>query len=168
MSGSGYDIKKFCNNSIGYFWHENYGHIYPVLKKLENENLVTKQVEHMDGKPSRNIYSITDSGRLELAQWLKLPIDAESIRSELLLKIFLSENIPIKDIIKNIYHMKESCQTKLLQFSNIEQTLNDNTKYNKKNHILWSITLNNGKYSAEARLKWCNETIELLTKIKDL
>ena len=37
MSGSGYDIKKFCDSSIGYFWNENYGHIYPMLQRLEDE-----------------------------------------------------------------------------------------------------------------------------------
>lgn len=31
--GSGYDIKKMCDSSIGHFWNENFGHIYPVLKR---------------------------------------------------------------------------------------------------------------------------------------
>ncbi|AKA68713.1 PadR family transcriptional regulator [Clostridium scatologenes] len=43
-SGSGYDIKKFCDSSIGHFWNENYGHIYPVLKKMEEEELITKKL----------------------------------------------------------------------------------------------------------------------------
>ncbi|HCW53514.1 MAG TPA: PadR family transcriptional regulator, partial [Clostridium sp.] len=56
---SGYDIKKICDNSIGYFWNENYGHICPVLKQLESENLITKFVKETEGHPQKNIYSIT-------------------------------------------------------------------------------------------------------------
>ena len=41
--GSGYDIKKYCDKSISYFWNENFGHIYPVLKQMENEGLVSKK-----------------------------------------------------------------------------------------------------------------------------
>ena len=32
---SGYDIKIITDNSIGHFWNENFGHIYPVLGRME-------------------------------------------------------------------------------------------------------------------------------------
>jgi DNA-binding PadR family transcriptional regulator len=163
MSGSGYDIKKFCDSSIGFFWNENYGHIYPVLKKLEEEELVTKRVEQTEGKPSKNIYSITEKGRKELDQWLKLPIETESARSELLLKIFMSRNIPVENIIEKLQQIKEECAEELLQYSNVEKLLKaHNKEIDKKNLVLWIITLNNGKRGAEAKIKWCEESIQLL------
>lgn len=168
-SGSGYDIKKFCDSSIGFFWNENYGHIYPVLQKMEKEELVTKRVEQTEGKPSKNIYSITKKGKEELEQWLKLPIKTEPVRSELLLKIFMSKNIPVRDIIKNIQQIKEDCEKEFLQYLNIENLLNNNYKEtDRKNFVLWSITLKNGKQGTQAKLKWCEETLQLLEEIKDL
>lgn len=168
-SGSGYDIKKFCDSSIGFFWNENYGHIYPVLQKMEKEELVTKRVEQTEGKPSKNIYSITKKGKEELEQWLKLPIKTEPVRSELLLKIFMSKNIPVRDIIKNIQQIKEDCEKELLQYLNIENLLNNHYKEtDRKNFVLWSITLKNGKQGTQAKLKWCEETLQLLEEIKDL
>lgn len=169
MSGSGYDIKKFCDSSIGFFWNENYGHIYPMLQKMEKEELVTKRVEQTEKKPSKNIYSITEKGKEELEQWLKLPIETEKVRSELLLKIFMSRNIPVKDIIKNIQLTREYCEKEILQYSNIENLLNTNNKeIDKKSFVLWIITLKNGKQDAEAKIKWCEETLQLLEEIKDL
>lgn len=168
-SGSGYDIKKFCDSSIVFFWNENYGHIYPVLQKMEKEELVTKCVEQTEGKPSKNIYSITKKGKEELEQWLKLPIKTEPVRSELLLKIFMSKNIPVRDIIKNIQRIKEDCEKEFLQYLNIENLLNNNYKEtDRKNFVLWSITLKNGKQGTQAKLKWCEETLQLLEEIKDL
>lgn len=169
MSGSGYDIKKFCDSSIGFFWNENYGHIYPVLQKMEKEELVTKRVEQTEGKPSKNIYSITEKGREELKEWLKLPIDQEPVRSELLLKIFLSRDLPVTDLIKNLEQIKENCEKELLQYSNIENLMNSRSEQtSKKTLTLWTITLNNGKQGAEAKLKWCNESIKLLEEIDKL
>jgi len=169
MSGSGYDIKKFCDSSIGFFWNENYGHIYPVLQKMEAEELVTKRVEQTEGKPSKNIYTITKNGREELEQWLKLPIETEPVRSELLLKIFMSRNIPVRYIIKNIQQIKEDCEKELLQYLNIENLLDTNNKeIDRKSFVLCTITLRNGKQGTEAKIKWCEETIQLLEEIKDL
>ena len=123
MAGSGYDIKKFCDSSISYFWNENYGHIYPVLKTMEQEGLITKQVEQTEGRPSKNVYSITEKGREELEKWLILPVEHEPLRSELLLKIFWSKNIPIKNIIKKFKQEKEESEKILLQYSEIENSL---------------------------------------------
>lgn len=43
MPGSGYDIKKNCDTGIAYFWNENFGHIYPVLKQMERDGVITKK-----------------------------------------------------------------------------------------------------------------------------
>ena len=39
---SGYDIKKLIEASISNFWTESYGQIYPILKTLVAEKLVTR------------------------------------------------------------------------------------------------------------------------------
>ena len=41
--GSGYDIKKMVESSIGYFWSESYGRIYPLLEQLMKEGLIRRQ-----------------------------------------------------------------------------------------------------------------------------
>lgn len=60
---SGYDIKKHIQESISNFWTESYGQIYPVLKNLVAEELVTKTVERASGKPYRHVYALTARGR---------------------------------------------------------------------------------------------------------
>ncbi|SFD03386.1 PadR family transcriptional regulator [Clostridium uliginosum] len=169
MSGSGYDIKKFCDSSIGHFWNENYGHIYPVLQKMEQEGLITKQVEQTEGRPSKNVYSITEEGSEELEKWLMLPVEHEPVRSELLLKIFWSTNIPVENITEKFQQIKEESEKNLLQYLNIENFLKtQKEKVDKKKIVLWMATVNYGKHAAEANLKWCEETLKILEEIKDL
>ncbi|AZV56570.1 PadR family transcriptional regulator [Clostridium sp. AWRP] len=169
ISGSGYDIKKFCDSSINYFWNENYGHIYPVLKKMEEEKLITKQVEQTEGRPSKNVYSITEKGRKELKEWIMLPVESIPNRSELLLKISLSGNVPTQNVIQKIENVKEECEKEFEEYSKIEDAFNTGKiKLDEKNLALWKSTVRFGKYIEEAKLKWCDETLKSLENIKDL
>ena len=70
---SGYDIRRIYDQSLGNFWSESYGAIYPILKRLEEEGLATREVQHQAGKPDRNVYTITELGRDELHRWLAQP-----------------------------------------------------------------------------------------------
>jgi PadR family transcriptional regulator AphA len=54
--------------SVGHFWNESYGQIYPNLKKLASEGLVSRKTERQKGKPDRHVYSITDKGRERLKE----------------------------------------------------------------------------------------------------
>lgn len=169
QSGSGYDIKKMCDSSIGHFWNENYGHIYPMLQKMEEEELITKEVKQTEGRPAKNIYSITQKGEKELEAWLMVPIEKQPTRSELLLKIFLSKDIPVKNIIERIQKEKEDSEEGLQKFLEFEKFFSENeVKMDKKHLVLTLSTIRYGKHAQETKIKWCKETIKALQEIKDL
>jgi len=90
---SGYDLGQTIRVSIGHFWNESYGQIYPNLKRLAAEGLVTAKAERQKGKPDRHIYSITPKGRERLAQWLAVAPQPEVPRNELLLKLFFGSRL---------------------------------------------------------------------------
>ena len=88
---SGYDMKKVSDHSIGHFWNENYGNIYPVLRKMEAEGLVTMIREDQEGAPAKKVYTITEAGREELVSWLRRPAGHMILRDELLLQVFFGQ-----------------------------------------------------------------------------
>lgn len=88
---SGYDIKHAFSNCIGFFYDASFGAIYPALRKLEEEGLVTKQEIVQSGKPNKILYSITDSGRKLFHQEMISPIVPPVLRSDLLVKIFFAQ-----------------------------------------------------------------------------
>src|SRR5258708_30377555 len=68
---SGYDIKQFVKGSIGHFWNESYGRIYPLLKELAKEGLIVQQRgAKTSGRPERRAYSVTPKGEAALRHWL--------------------------------------------------------------------------------------------------
>jgi PadR family transcriptional regulator AphA len=80
--GSGYDIKKFMEQSTSNFWSESYGQIYPILKQLVEAGLATSHTEKQEGRPERYVYTLTDKGHEELRRWLTEPIEHTVERNE--------------------------------------------------------------------------------------
>lgn len=66
----GYRIKNHIESNFGYMWSVNYGQIYPILKKMQQEGLVSMVEVLQDNAPSKKLYSITPKGREEFARWL--------------------------------------------------------------------------------------------------
>jgi len=163
---SGYDIKKFTDISISYFWNENFGHIYPVLKKMEKEGFVTKRVEETKGRPNRNVYTITDSGKDELREWLTLSPEEYSIRNELLLKIFFGALTSKETIIGMIRDEKERHEKKREALDSIEEmiSIKKDDKF-EGDRPFWLITLRYGKKMLQAITEWCDESIEILSEL---
>jgi len=164
---SGYDIKKFSDISISHFWNENYARIYPVLKEMEKEGLVTKITTRTAGRPDRNIYSITGKGLEELNEWLRQPIQYRPPREELLLKLFFSPNVPVENLMEKIRAEKEKYQKLIKEFKRIEIMITTDKKTKSQKGLpLWLTTLNFGKCHGEAVIKWCNQTLKTLETMK--
>src|SRR4051812_17053194 len=84
---SGYELRRLIAQSIGHFWGESYGQLYPSWKRLESAGLTTKRSE-AGKKREKFFYSIPAKGRERLQEWLRLPPKPQPPRSELLLKLF--------------------------------------------------------------------------------
>src|SRR5580700_9712494 len=86
---SGYEIRKTIEQSVGFFWGESYGQLYPTLKRLVGERLIVAEGPDA-GKRARRAYSIAPAGRECLKQWLAVPYRDDPPRDEFLLKLFFA------------------------------------------------------------------------------
>ena len=72
----GYEIIRELERRFSGYWSPKTGTVYPALEKLEENQLVTGQIEFRDHGPDRKHYAITDKGKEELkaamAQWAKM------------------------------------------------------------------------------------------------
>ncbi|MEU6986704.1 PadR family transcriptional regulator [Streptomyces sp. NPDC046324] len=85
--GSGYELARRFERSIGYFWTASHQQIYRVLKRMESEGWVDVQDVPQQGRPDKKEYSVAALGRTVLSTWLHEPIEPESIRHDLAVKI---------------------------------------------------------------------------------
>jgi PadR family transcriptional regulator, regulatory protein AphA len=84
----GYRIKGHLERNFGHMWSINYGQIYPNLKKMEEEGLVSRgEVVPGKGLPDRKLYSVTPAGREAFSRWLESsPERAMLLRDPFLLR----------------------------------------------------------------------------------
>jgi DNA-binding PadR family transcriptional regulator len=157
---SGYDIKKSCDKGIAYFWNENFGHIYPVLKQMEKDGLIEKSIEYNEGRPPKNVFHITQKGRDELTSWLMSPIEPSPQRLELLLKLTFAKLAPVDSMIQELERIKKGHKKRLEEFHRVEKDImNDEKVKSDRGYPYWVSTMRYGIYDAEFRIKWCEETI---------
>jgi DNA-binding PadR family transcriptional regulator len=158
---SGYDIKKEITGSIDHFWHESFGQIYPTLKQLHEDGLVTKTTELQDGRPDRHVYAITETGNAVLLEWLRQPVALLPGRNELLLKLFFGRNLTPQE---NIAHL-EKHRERMLASRQLYQQMAENLQAKIPDNPdlpYYLITLNHGIHVTQAIADWCEETIDRL------
>lgn len=95
---TGYEMKKIIQNTPFMYWSGNNNQIYKALVELLNEGFVTKEVQHQDGSPSKNIYTITDDGLSEFNNWLLSATDVPVFKKEFLIKLALANQLKRDDL----------------------------------------------------------------------
>ncbi|MBF6222653.1 PadR family transcriptional regulator [Nocardia abscessus] len=86
-AGSGYELARRFDKSIGYFWSATHQQIYRVLKRMEESGWVDGESVTQEGRPDKKVYSVSAAGRGELARWIAEPSDSGTPRNELAVKI---------------------------------------------------------------------------------
>jgi len=162
---SGYDLGQTIRASVGHFWNESYGQIYPNLKRLEAGGLVTAKTERQEGKPDRRVYTITPEGRERVAAWLAIPPQPEIPRNELLLKLFFGAQVPPETTIGYLERMVESERAFLHQLEQTQEEIARNQQYPDAPY--WKMTGRFGQLELEAHLRWAEETLAELQNLNE-
>ncbi|HEX4577594.1 MAG TPA: PadR family transcriptional regulator [Edaphobacter sp.] len=162
---SGYDIRQLISRSIGHFWSESYGQIYPGLKRLAAAGLIAKKTERKKGSPDRHVYSLTADGRQQLRSWLKLPVAEEVPRSELLLKLFFGAHVSPNVSRDHVQTYLERHLQELQMYGAIAKKLRKE-EANDPQLPFWLMTLNMGRHRSAAMVKWCKETLAELDRME--
>jgi DNA-binding PadR family transcriptional regulator len=163
---SGYDIKKEVEQSISNFWTESYGQIYPVLRNLITEKLVTKTVEREAGKPDRHVYALTAKGRKELRRWLREGFAPKIQRDEFLLKLFFGEEVTPRTNIAHLVQFREVQRGLLQKYAAVEKQITREYADNS-NAPYWLMTVRYGQHVSRALLVWCDKTLAELRRIAE-
>ncbi len=163
---SGYDIKKYVEQSVDNFWNESFGQIYPILRHLNAEGLVTKTTAGGSGKRPRHVYAITDKGRDALIEWLHEPTEPPALRNELLLKLFFGGEVEKATSRGQIDAYRRRMTMDLERYRTIEKKLRAEHG-SDPNLPYWLMTLRYGQRDREALIAWCDEAIALLDSIPE-
>jgi PadR family transcriptional regulator AphA len=159
---SGYDLKQRIERSIGNFWSESYGQIYPTLKRLEEEGFVGSRKE---GKAGRLVYSITAAGQDRLRAWLEVGPRPKVNRSELLLKLFFGRMAPVESMREHVLATRARYAADLVRYEGLGPTISA-LHQGKPGLPFYRMAVSYGVREARMILEWCDETLEALDGVE--
>jgi DNA-binding PadR family transcriptional regulator len=161
---TGYELKSIMDNSTMHFWHAHHSQIYTTLRKLEDQGLVTSEMDD-DDSLQRRTYTLTDAGRADLMEWLGQPmIELPQIKEDLLLRLFFSGQRPRQAVLDELRFQRQLHQNKLqvylslinndviAGFGGAETRMQDDVRF-------WQMTLDFGTRYEQMYLSWLDEVI---------
>jgi len=158
---SGYDIRKEVAGSIGYFWSESFGQIYPALRDLAARGLV--RAKPGKGGRDRRVYEITPKGRRALVAWQAEEPRPAPVRNELLLKLFFGGPGRGGHEIEWLERLAGEERSSLRRFHEIRKQL----QIEQGSHPslpYWLAVLSYGEGRSRAVLRWARKTRDQLEK----
>lgn len=91
---TGYDITKGFNESLSKFWEAKHSQIYPEMRRLVDEGLVSFEVTIQGERMKKKLYSITPKGREELMDWLRQDDPLASVpKDSFRMRLYFGENL---------------------------------------------------------------------------
>lgn len=86
--GTSYDLKRWADGSVGYFWSFPRSQLYAEPQRLVALGLLDDQQEQTGRR--RRVYRLTPAGQAILTDWLGQPAGFPELRDLGLLKLFFS------------------------------------------------------------------------------
>lgn len=156
---SGYEIRKLIDLTVGHFWNESFGQLYPELQRLTKSGLISA-VASVKATRRRARYRITAAGRRALDAWIERPASPERVRNELLLKVFFGGGVSHDTLLTHLRSAAERWRADAGAFAAAQSQLA--AEATAPDLVYSIITLRHGRWVRAARIRWAEEAMQLL------
>ncbi len=160
---TGYGLRQAIAGSVGHFWQESFGQLYPALRRLAAEGLVEARATR--GGPGRGAatYHVTARGRAALAAWLALPPVLEPPRNELLLKVFFAGAVPPEVTARNLAGVAAALRAERATLEEIARRMEASVEHHP-DEPYWRLTLDFGLVFLRSALAWIDRAQAVLAR----
>lgn len=161
---TGYEIMQTFRDSLNFFWKAQTSQIYRELQTLEKKNWVSKTYVPQQGKPDKNVYSITEEGKGELVRWLSDGNLGLSPRTPVLMKVFFMGERSREENIRYFEGMKSYCEIFLESLAAVPGHIETYSSYldNMDKALYWEMTVDYGRREMQACMEWAQSCIDRL------
>ncbi|MDA1381286.1 PadR family transcriptional regulator [Plesiomonas shigelloides subsp. oncorhynchi] len=166
QDASGYDITKEFSRVVGLVWTASHQQVYRELSRLAEQGMVTSQLIPQEGKPDRKVYSITDSGRQCLQNWLSTAVEERPQRDELLVRMLACSHYPIAPVRQSLTQQTHQHNERLEKYQLLaNEQFADPDSLSLEDKLTY-LTLRRGMLQEQAWLMWAEEAQNLLAELE--
>lgn len=161
---TGYEIMTTFRDSLSFFWNAQTSQIYRELQTLEAKGWVDKTPVPQQGKPDKNIYTITPEGHEELLRWLSDEQPAFDTRNHILMKVFFLGERSREDNIRYFEGLKEYCGIFLQCLDEAREHVNEYRGFleDPGKAVYWEMTIDYGRRNMQSYIDWAQSCIDRL------
>jgi DNA-binding PadR family transcriptional regulator len=147
----GYQLKTEFERRTGSTWPLNAGQVYNTLERLERDGLV-----HGERHENQMKYTISESGRREVAGWLGSAVVREStVRDELAIKLAIAVTLPGVDIAR-VIQVQRLATMGTLQDLTRAKAASDSPETSAE--LAGLLVLDSLIFAAEAEIRWLDHS----------
>ncbi len=161
-AGSGYELARRFDKSIGFFWRATHQQIYRVLKRMEGAGWLSSEAVAQEGRPDKKVYSVNEAGRAELARWIAAPTDTSMPRNELGVKIRAAAHGDIGALCDEVARHREQHNQRLELFRLIEKRDFPAPDQLSDTPLHQYLVLRAGIRLESGFVEWCDEVLQAL------
>jgi len=155
---SGYDLKRIISASDIFYWSGNNNQIYKSLLELQNEGLVTYQVQLQESLPAKKIYSITSKGLSELHQNLLADPQPPELHKSFLIQLAWAEVLYDEEILGLLERYGTEINNRLQMLQQQATRPDRNPDRSRRERYLWSRIAENLIAAYKTELDWVQQT----------
>jgi DNA-binding PadR family transcriptional regulator len=153
---SGYDLQKFAERSVGYFWTPAKSRIYATLPRLVEGGLVRRRDIVQSGRPNKQVYRLTKAGEEALRRWVaEEPLEPETSRNTLLIKLFFGDLAEPEEVLRHVRQRRAEAEQLRAEIEAID--------LERQNDFYPRLTRLYGLEYAKAIIRWAKEAERMLT-----
>lgn len=164
---TGYDIKKYMDTE-GRFLHGSvhYSQLYPALKNLVKEGLVSYVEEQRGGRPDAKIYTINPAGRDYFLEWLRSPLENvfDYRDSELIARLCFGGMLDKATILRMLYNELDFRKSQIAKFRHRDRTMKgmEASEYlsPERQQFIKDLLHENGAAGMDTYVSWLQKAIQ--------
>jgi PadR family transcriptional regulator AphA len=175
---SGWDLAREFAETVGGFWYASHGQIYPELRRLEREGLVTSESDIHDGRLRKRVYRLTDAGWAAVRDWLTTPPEFAPERDLARLQVLFSDLIPLEAARETLMHYRRHYEERrdawLVHEKNIAAGTHRRLNMRRASHPdvdaefmtqLKALVVMGNRRRAEQEIEWAQEVLDWLDQL---
>ena len=151
---SGYDLKKLIADSVAFHWTGNNSQIYTTLVELHREGLVTQELQPQEHYPTRKVYTITESGSVDLRSWLLVTPELPQLRNSFLTQLAWADCLGSRELDDLLAKYEDEVHMQLLMFQEQERRGSVRPARTPREVYLWRMLSENRIGFYEHELTW--------------
>jgi len=150
---SGYDIKRFVKGLSWLIGSPSSGSLYPALRGLREEELVSVEVVPGVDKPPRKIYSIEQAGRDRLKEWIEKPIMSDAPLKSFVMRLLLADSFSPANLEAYLQQRRTQVATHQADLAKM------NDRMSSGKDLGLRLALDYGLELASAEMAWLDDTL---------